>query len=113
VRELREFRVAHDQYVAHGLVVAGVNRESPESNLEWSKRLALPYPLLSDSGQKAGEAFRVMRRIGLGAWTVDMYRRSTFLIDRNGVIAAVWGSVKVRGHAAQVLAAARALEGGR
>jgi peroxiredoxin Q/BCP len=112
VRELREFRVAHDRYAERGLVVAGINRERPESNLEWAKRLELPYPLLSDAERKAGGALRVIRRIGVGPWAVDMYRRSTFLIDAQGLIAAVWGSVKVRGHAAQVLVAAEALERG-
>lgn len=113
MRELREFRVAHDRYAERGLFVAGVNREPLEKNFEWAERLSLPYPLLSDAGRRAGEAFRVIRRIGLGSWTVDLYRRSTFLIDAHGLIAAVWGNVKARGHAAQVLAAAEALEQSR
>lgn len=113
MRELREFRVAHDRFAERGLVVAGVNRESPETNTRWARRLDLPYPLLSDHEQKAGDALRVIRRLGLGSWTVDLYRRATFLIDAHGLIAAVWGNVKVRGHAGQVLVAAEALEHGR
>lgn len=113
MRELREFRVAHDQFAEQGLVVAGVNRDTPESNDEWARKLDLPYPVLSDVERRAGEAFRVMRRVGVGAWNVEVFRRSTFLIDAQGLIAAVWGNVKVRGHAAQVLVAARALEHGR
>jgi peroxiredoxin Q/BCP len=35
--------------------------------------------------------------------------RSTFLIDENGVIAKAWRKVKVKGHAEEVLAAAKAL----
>ena len=35
--------------------------------------------------------------------------RSTFLIDENGVIQKVWRKVRVKGHAADVLAAANAL----
>jgi len=71
-----------------------------------------PYPLLSDVDRRAGEAFRVIRRLGIGGWSVDLYRRSTFLIDAHGMIAAVWGNVKVRGHADQVLVAANALGAG-
>jgi len=92
--------------------VAGINRESLETNLEWAERLKLPYPLLSDVDRRAGEAFRVIRRLGIGGWSVDLYRRSTFLIDAHGMIAAVWGNVKVRGHADQVLVAANALGAG-
>ena len=51
-----------------------------------------------------------MRRIGIAGWKVEFLSRSTFLADRRGVISAVWGRVRVRGHAAEVLAAARALE---
>ena len=35
--------------------------------------------------------------------------RSTFLIDRDGVLRQVWRKVKVPGHVDEVLAAARAL----
>ena len=36
--------------------------------------------------------------------------RSTFLIDQNGKVRQVWRNVKVPGHVAEVLAAARALQ---
>jgi peroxiredoxin Q/BCP len=36
--------------------------------------------------------------------------RSTFLVDKNGVVAKVWPKVKVEGHAAEVLAAVKALK---
>ena len=35
--------------------------------------------------------------------------RSTFLIDREGVVRQIWRGVKVPGHVAEVLAAAQAL----
>ena len=52
-----------------------------------------------------------------GAWVEkSMYGRkymgidrSTFLIDGKGVIRRIWRKVKVPGHAAEVLAAVRAL----
>jgi thioredoxin-dependent peroxiredoxin len=41
-----------------------------------------------------------------------LFRRRTILAGRDGVVAAVWDRVRVRGHAAEVLAAAMALERG-
>ena len=35
--------------------------------------------------------------------------RSTYLLDADGKIAQVWNKVKVKGHAEEVLAAAKAL----
>lgn len=109
MRELREFRAAHDAYEEAGIAVAGISDDTIESNARWSKRLDLPYPLLSDRGIGAGDWFKVRRRIGIAGWGIDLFRRTTFLVDRDGVIAAVWGNVKIRGHAAQVLTAAKAL----
>lgn len=51
----------------------------------------------------------MVRAVGLGPWKLEFFRRTTFLIDAAGTVAAVWGDVKIRGHAAQVLAAAAAL----
>jgi peroxiredoxin Q/BCP len=41
--------------------------------------------------------------------TVRGIERSTFLIDTQGVVRAVWRGVKVPGHAEEVLAAAQKL----
>jgi len=90
--------------------VAGVNRDTVESNRRWVERLRLPYPVLSDRDSQAGDALGVVRRIGIGEWKLELFRRCTFLIDARGKIAAAWEDVKVRGHARQVLEAAQALE---
>jgi peroxiredoxin len=57
----------------------------------------------------AGNALKVTRRIGIGTWSFEFFRRSTFLVDAHGVVAAVWGAVKVRGHAREVLKAGKLL----
>lgn len=108
---MREFRAHHDAFAAAGVTVAGVSLESVESNRAQAERMRLPYPLLSDPERRAGDAFRVIGRIGLGGWNVEFFRRTTVLAGADGTIAAVWGKVKVRGHGAEVLAMARALAG--
>ena len=111
MRELREFRAHHAEFVDAGLVVAGMSRDTVEQNRAWSERLSLPYPVLSDADGGVGRALGVVRSVRLGAWTVEFLRRSTVLADRDGRIARVWTDVKVRGHARQVLDAVRALSG--
>ena len=109
MRELREFREAHPEFERAGVALAGVSADTLESHHKWTERLRLPYPLLSDPERTAGHVLGLIRRLGIAGWTVDLFRRATLLADVNGVVAATWGSVKVRGHAAEVLAAARAL----
>jgi thioredoxin-dependent peroxiredoxin len=106
---MREFRAHYDALKEAGIEVAGVSTDTPESSREWARRMDLPFPLLSDEEREAGAAFGVIRRVGIGAWNVEFFKRSTFLVDARGIVVAMWRKVKVRGHAAEVLELARAL----
>ena len=88
-----------------------MNADSVAGNRAWARRLRLPYPLLSDPERSAAAAFGGLRRLGIGGWTIELFSRRTVLAGRDGVIAALWEKVRIRGHAAEVLRAARALEG--
>ena len=108
---MREFRAHHDGFVSAGVALAGVSLEPLETLRAEASRLALPYPLLSDVERRAGETFHVITRLGLGGWNVELFRRTTALIDARGIVSAVWGKVRVRGHALEVLGMARRLDG--
>jgi len=109
VLEMREFRAAHADFEAARVKVAGVTVDTLESCRRWAARLRLPFPLLSDSAREAGTACHVLRRVGLAGWNVEFFRRSTFLVDAEARVRAVWGDVAIRRHARAVLEAARAL----
>lgn len=109
MRELREFRVHHAEMRAAGLEVAGVSLDTLEAARRIAERLRLPYPLLSDPGRRAGDAFGVIHRVGLGGFRIELFRRTTFLVDLHGIVRAVWEKVKIRGHARDVMDVARGL----
>jgi thioredoxin-dependent peroxiredoxin len=111
VRELREFRAHHARFQDAGIPVAGVSRDAPEDQKRRIAQLELPYPLLSDPGGEGARALGLTTSVGLGAWSVELFRRTTILIDPHGNVAAVWGKVKIRGHAEHVLELARAARG--
>lgn len=90
--------------------MAGVNADSVAGNLTWARRLGLPYPLLSDPDRLAADAFGGLVRLGIGSWKIELFRRRTVLAGRDGVIAAHWDKVRIRGHAADVLRSAIALD---
>jgi peroxiredoxin Q/BCP len=106
---MREFRALHQEFLDAGIMVAGVSLDSADANRRWVERLQLPYPLLSDHERAAGRAFGFIARLGIGDWSLEMLRRATVLIARDGHVAAIWNRVKIRGHAAEVLEMARAL----
>ena len=110
MRELREFREHHPEYRAAGVAVAGVSANTIEQHRTWTERLHLPFPLLADPERSSARALGLTRTLNFGPWKVELMRRTTLLIDSAGRIAAVWGSVKIRGHAERVLMHARALQ---
>ena len=110
MRELREFRERHEDYRAAGVALAGINADTVEGNRSWSERLKIDYPLLSDRDRSAARALGALRSVGIGSWKIELFRRSTFLVAKDGIVSAVWGKVRVRGHAKDVLEKARLLE---
>jgi len=110
---MREFRALHEHFRDSGVAVAGVTTDTVESCRDWAARLQLPYPLLADTERKAGRAFHVMREFGIGSWKIDLFKRTTFLADRDGVVRAIWTRVGVRRHAREVLKFANTLEASR
>lgn len=109
MRELREFRGAHPDFVSAGIALAGVSTNSPESHREWAARLELPFPLLADPERRAADALGLVRSIGVAGWSIDLFRRATLLVGVDGRVAAAWTRVRIRSHAAEVLSAARVL----
>lgn len=99
----------HSEFTTAGVAVAGMSRDTPAHNRDWTERLSLPYPVLSDADGVAGRRLGMLRSLHIGAWTIEFLRRSTLLVAVDGTISAVWSDVRIRGHATQVLAAAQAL----
>ena len=71
----------------------------------------LKVALLSDETHKMLEAYGVWGKKSLYGRTLMGIARSTFPIGPDGRITRIWPKVKVDGHAAEVLAAAKALPG--
>jgi peroxiredoxin Q/BCP len=75
---------------------------------KFAEKYGLTFPLASDTSGVA-EAYGVWGEKSMYGKTYMGIDRSTFLIDKAGHVAKVWRKVKVPGHAAEVMAAAKAL----
>jgi peroxiredoxin Q/BCP len=81
--------------------VIGASVDSVKANKEFAQRYELAFPLLCDTDYVVSAAFGVARP------KVGVAKRTTFLIDTDGTLRKVYPQVRARGHAAEVLAAAR------
>lgn len=103
------FRDALPDYRALGATIIGVSKDSVASHDRFKKKYELPFSLASDAGGEVVEKYGVWVEKSMYGRKYMGIDRSTFLIDKDGVVRAVWRKVKIGGHVAEVLKAARAL----
>ena len=108
--ESRQFRDLHAAFRKAKTSVAGVSRDSIASHEKFKTKESLPFELLSDEDEKLCKMFDVIKMKSLYGRKFMGIERSTFLIDGGGVLRREWRKVKVPGHAAEVLEAAKALK---
>ena len=109
--EAQGFTAAADDFAQAGAVVVGVSKDSTSSHGKFKSKYDLAVTLGSAKDDDMVERY--------GAWVEkSMYGRkymgidrSTYVIDKGGVIRRVWRKVKVPGHVAEVLGEVKALAG--
>ena len=107
--ENKDFSALLPEFGAAGTAVLGVSKDAPKKHLKFTAKHGLTAPLATDSDGGLSDALGVWGEKSLyGRLFLGMHR-TTYLVDSHGHIARVWRKVKVRGHAAEVLEAAKAL----
>jgi peroxiredoxin Q/BCP len=107
--EACEFRDHWKAVRAAGAVVLGVSPDDVESHRLFREKLALPFPLLADPDHAVAEAYGAWGEKSLYGKKYYGVLRRTFIIDGAGWVRRVFEQVEPVGHAAEVLAALRAL----
>ena len=97
------------QFAKAGTRIFGISPDSVKSHEKFKRKHGLELTLAADEGRAALEAYGVWKEKSLYGRKYMGVERSTILIDGKGAIARIWRKVRVRGHAEEVLEAARAL----
>jgi len=103
--EACEFRDEIRAFAKKGVAVVGVSPDKPEALAKFKQKYDLPFTLLADQEKAAAEAFGVWREKNMYGKKMMGIVRSTFIIGPDGTIEKIYGNVKAKGHAAQVLEA--------
>ncbi|MBD8493663.1 peroxiredoxin [Pseudomonas syringae] len=107
--EGQDFRDSMAQFEAADTVVFGVSRDSLKMHENFKTKQAFSFELISDKDEALCQLFDVIKLKKLYGKEYLGVDRSTFLIDKDGVLRHEWRGVKVPGHVAEVLARAQAL----
>ena len=104
------FRDHHADFLAADTVVFGISRDGLKSHENFKAKQGFPFELISDKDEQLCQLFDVIKLKKLYGKEYMGVDRSTFLIDKKGVLRQEWRGVKVPGHVEAVLKAARELQ---
>ena len=84
-------------------VILGVSADSPERHQKFIDKYKIPFELIADESKKISEKYGVWQEKKLYGKTFMGIVRSTFVIDKNGILKKIFRKVKVKGHVDEVL----------
>lgn len=108
-RESQDFNQVHTEFEKLNTQIIGVSRDSLPCHQKFHSKLDLSFQLISDPKEELCNYFDVIIKNNQIKRFIFGIERSTFLIDKNGIIRHIWRKVKVKGHAEHVLEEVRKL----
>jgi thioredoxin-dependent peroxiredoxin len=101
--EACSFRDNDARIRAAGAKVVGISADTSASHEKFIAKQSLNFPLLSDPENKVTRLYGVYKMKSLYGRKFMGIERTTFVIDKSGVVRKVFPKVKVNGHTDQVL----------
>jgi len=102
-REACSFRDLEAEFARHDTVILGVSLESTDAHAAFALHHGLTFPLLGDTDAAVSKRYGVYKEkvlYGKSHWGIE---RTTFAVDRRGILRKIWRRVKVDRHADEVL----------
>ena len=103
--EACSFRDLRGLFHEHGAEILGVSTDTVKSHKKFQQKYDLTFPLLADADHAVADQYGVWQQKKFMGREYMGMARTTFVIDANGTIKAVFPNVKVEGHADKVLEA--------
>jgi len=94
-----------DQFRKLGAAVIGISADTVERQARFRDKYGLNMPLLADPEKKVLSIYGVYKEKKMYGKSVVGIERTTFIIDREGIIRRIFPKVKVDGHVEEVLKA--------
>ena len=107
--EGQNFRDNHELFREYKTEIIGVSRDSLKEHENFKAKQGFLFELLSDQDETLCRQFDVIHEKNMYGRKVRGIVRSTFLIDKEGILRQEWRKVRVKGHVDEVLDAVRAL----
>ena len=101
--ETNDFNKLYSKFKKLDCEVYGISKDSIKSHDKFREKYKIKFDLLSDEDIKVLKKYKVWGKKKFMGREFMGTIRSTYLIDKKGEIIKVWGNVKVKDHAKEVL----------
>ena len=109
-KEACSFRDNMDRITSYNAKVYGISFDSTNSHTNFKEKHSLNFPLLSDPDKEIATKYEVFGEKTMFGKTILGLKRSTFIIDPEGIIRWAKRSVKVDGHTDEVISKLQQLQ---
>lgn len=104
-REACSFRDNWSSLEAAGVAVVGISGDPVEKHRAFSRKLGLPFPILSDPELKVIRAYEAYGAKNMYGKRIEGILRTTYVLDADGTVIKVFKRPKSAIHAEEVLVA--------
>ena len=105
--EACSFRDSYEKFLNLDTIIIGVSKDSLTSHDKFITKLGIPFLLLSDLDEKICKAYDVIKEKNMYGKKYMGIERSTFIINKEGILTHEFRKVKVKDHIEKVLEALR------
>ncbi|MBL4608499.1 MAG: peroxiredoxin [Pseudomonadales bacterium] len=105
--EGQDFGAHYEDFKTLKTVVLGVSRDDMKSHQSFKEKETFPFELVSDVNETLCQQFDVLKPKNIAGKEVVGVERSTFLINKDGILVKEWRGVSIAGHVIQVLESAK------
>ena len=90
-------------FADNNFTILGISRDSVQSHENFKQKMEFPFELLSDESESVCKMFDVIKPKNVYGKTVLGIERSTFFIDKEGILKKEWRGVKAANHVNDVI----------
>ncbi|MCY9659524.1 thioredoxin-dependent thiol peroxidase [Paenibacillus chondroitinus] len=98
-----DFRDQYEEFAKLNVTIIGISTDSAKRHAKFIEKYGLPYVLLSDEDHSVSEIYGVWKQKSMYGKQFMGIERSSFLINKRGMLIKEWRKVKVANHISDVL----------
>jgi peroxiredoxin Q/BCP len=100
--EGQNFRDRYAEFQQLDTAIYGISRDTLRKHENFKKKQDFPFELISDEDETICKLFNVIKQKQLYGKMYMGIERSTFLINKQGILHREWRNIKIKGHIADV-----------